>query len=90
MWTNHAPGGIRVPFLEPVVVWGGVDSAGLCPPRELGSCWDQHCPPCQCSETKSKGQGKGQGHVQELSPVHVNGAQERNIRPLVHGHFHKC
>ena len=50
MWTNHAPGGIGVPFLEPVMAWGGVDSAGLCPPRELRSCWDQHCPPCRCSE----------------------------------------
>lgn len=50
VWTDHAPCGTGVPFLEPSLAWGGSDSAGLCLPRQLGSCWDEHCPSRRCSE----------------------------------------
>lgn len=51
-WTGEACGQtmphVELGFLSWSPPWHG--AAGLCPPRQLGSCWDEHGPSCRCSE----------------------------------------
>lgn len=72
---------------EFLVAWRGADSRGLCPPRQLGSAAAATTFLSSALGSEGRSEGQGQGHVQELSPVHAKGAEGRSVCLLVPGHL---